>query len=96
MFYWQIAAGLLLITLFAVFSLLIVHARKETIYRPISLAAFFMSVPAIALAFVMVMGTPKPIGYWLFDELEDEKQYAVIGHWKDAGVLQASVECGDR
>jgi len=79
MFFWQISACLLLATLFAVFSLLIVHARKDTIYRPVALLAFFSSIPAIALAFMMVLGTPKPIGYWLFDDLEDEKQYAVIG-----------------
>lgn len=75
--YWQVASALLLLTLFGAFSWLIVHARSETIYRPLAIGTFLLSIPALILAFAMTLGTAIPTG-WLVFQIPSG-QYRILG-----------------
>lgn len=64
--YWQISSALILMSLFGVMAWLIVHARQETIYRPLAIVAFFCGLPAVAFSFWLTLGTALPLGTFLY------------------------------
>lgn len=53
-------AGLTLLTMFGAMAWLIAHARTETVYRPLAIAAFFLGFPAVYMTMAIATGTPKP------------------------------------
>lgn len=57
----QALAGLILLTMFAAMAWLIVHARTETVYRPLAIIAFLLGFPVVYGAMATATGTPKPV-----------------------------------
>lgn len=53
-------AGLTLLSMFGAMAWLIAHARTETVYRPLAIAAFFLGFPVVYATMAIATGTPKP------------------------------------
>ena len=74
---WLVYSGLILFTLFGLYAWLIVHARTESIYRPVAVGVFLTSFPAILLAYSFILGTAVPTGYFVFQI--PQGRYAILG-----------------
>jgi hypothetical protein len=75
--FWQVLSGLLLFTLFTVYAWLIVHARTESVYRPIALSVCLSSIPIMVVVFGLVLGTAIPTGWFVFQMPAGE--YRLLG-----------------
>lgn len=59
--FWQLFSALMIITAFGVVTWFSAHARKETIYRHLSILIFLMSIPVTVAAFIVTLGTALPV-----------------------------------
>lgn len=66
----QAIAALVLVSGFAGVSWLIVHARTDTIYKPVSFAVFLVSLPVVWYSMSFTVGTPRPSEAYRFPSRE--------------------------